>query len=81
MTIATGYDHEDGQVIAASASKLLAFHGGTPCDQAAAQTCVSTSAVITACGVGGFSVAQASAAIVAINSVISALKEKGLMAT
>ena len=58
----------------------LGFFGVTPTAQTAAISSVSTSVVITACGVGGFSVAQASALVVAVNLVIAALNASGLTA-
>ncbi len=72
---------DDGAVIGALAADLIAFHGATPCDQAAAQTCISTSAAVSVCGAFAFTSAQANALLTVANALISALKEKGLMAS
>jgi hypothetical protein len=70
----------DGVVLGQSASDLIAFHGSAPCDQAAVVTAVSTSVLTT--GLLGFNTtAQANALIAAVNSILVALKEKGLMAS
>lgn len=60
----------DGTILGRSASDLVAFHGGTPCDQAAYVAQVATTGLTTSLGE-----AQA-----AINSILTALIEKGLMA-
>ncbi len=71
---------DDGAIIASSASKLVAFHGKTPCDQAAVVAAVSTS-VPTQTSPFGFSTsAQPIALVAAVNSILALLKEKGLMA-
>jgi hypothetical protein len=80
MAIATGVDHEDGQLIGYTSAKLVGFHGKTPCDQAAAITSVSTSVALSVCGVYGFTSTQANAIITAVNAVLAALNEKGLTA-
>jgi hypothetical protein len=70
----------DGTALGQSATDLISFHGATPVDQAAVVTAVSTSVLTT--GLLGFNTtAQANALIAAVNSILVALKEKGLMAS
>lgn len=73
--------NDDGTTLGQSASDLISFHNATPCDQAAAVTCASSSAVTSVCGNGAMTIAQASAVIVAVNALLDMAKEKGLMAT
>lgn len=71
----------DGTRLGQSASDLVAFHGVTPVAQASAITSLATTAVVTACGVFGFSsAAQASGLVTAVNAIIVALNAKGLTA-
>ena len=46
-----------------AATDLIGFHGATAVDQAAAQTCISTSAAVSVCGLFAFTSAQANALI------------------
>lgn len=70
----------DGSRFGQSASDLIAFHGATPSDQAAATTSVSSGGV--SIGGWGFSTSTvANGIITGLNDVIACLKEKGLMAT
>lgn len=83
MTIATSYEQvtynsPDGAQIGRTTSDLVAFHGKTPVDQAAAITSVSTSAAVSVCGAFAFTSAQANGIITALNAVLAALNEKGL---
>lgn len=57
----------DGARLGQSASDLVAFHGATPCDQAAFIATVTASTTLTS-------------VVTALNSVLAMLSEKGLMA-
>lgn len=70
----------DGTLLGQASTDLIAFHGGTPCDQAAAITAVGTSVPVAACGAYGLTTTQLTAMITAVNSLITALQEKGLTA-
>jgi hypothetical protein len=61
-------DSSDGVQLAGSATELLAFHGATPVDQAAAITNLGNTAT-------GTEIATA------VNAILVALREKGLIAT
>ena len=61
-------DSTDGIQLAGAATDKLAFHGATPVDQAAAITNLGNSAT-------GTEIATA------VNSILVALREKGLIAT
>jgi hypothetical protein len=61
-------DSSDGVQIAGSATDLLAFHGATPVDQAGAIANIANDA-------SGTVIATA------VNSILAALREKGLIAT
>jgi hypothetical protein len=70
----------DGAHVGQNASDLVAFHGATPVDQAAFIGTLSINA-LSVSGVIGFTTsASFSAAITAINSILTLLSEKGLMA-
>lgn len=58
----------DGTVMGQSATDLIGFHGAAASDQAAAITSVGTTAWTTAAGI-------------AINSLIAALTEKGILSS
>ena len=70
----------DGTLLGQASTDLIAFHGGTPCDQAAAITAVGTSVPVAACASFGLTSTQLTALITAVNSIITALQEKGLTA-
>lgn len=72
---------EDGACIGALSTDLVSFHGAAPADQAAASTCISTSAAVSVCGYFAFTSVQANALLANVNALIDALKEKGLMAS
>jgi hypothetical protein len=74
------YGSPDGAQFGGAAADLIAFHGATPCDQAAAITSISTSAAVSVCGYFAFTSAQANGLITAVNSILAALNEKGLTA-
>lgn len=71
----------DGTSLGASTTDLISLYNVTGVAQAATITSVATTAVVTACGVFGFSsAAQASGLVVALNSVLLALKNLGVTA-
>lgn len=74
------YNGDDGAVIGATTSDLIAFHGSSPVDQAAAITAVGTSIPVAACATFGLTSTQLTALVTAVNSLITALQEKGLTA-
>ena len=75
------YGSDDGCQIGGAATDLVAFHGATPVDQAAAIVSVSTSAAVSVCGYFAFTSAQANGLITAVNAILAALNEKGLIAS
>lgn len=76
-----GSNASGGMVVGLSSSELVAFHGSTPTDQYAAIADLSINA-LSVSGVIGFTTsASFSTAILAINSVLAVLREKGLIAT
>jgi hypothetical protein len=70
-----------GTVLGQSASDLIGFHGTTGTDQAAAIADLSINALSVSGVIGFTSSASFSTVILALNSVIAALREKGLIAT
>ena len=71
----------DGTLLGQSAADLVAFHGGTPTSQAAFLTQQSINA-LSVSGVIGFTTsASLSRTIEKLNSIITVLVEKGLMAS
>ena len=70
----------DGQCLGQSATDLVSFHNATPCDQAAFITTLSINALSVSGVIGFTSSASFSTAITAINSILTILSEKGLMA-
>ena len=70
----------DGTLLGQASTDLIAFHGGTPCDQAAVITQVGTSVPVAVCGAYGLTTTQLTAIITGLNAVIVALREKGLTA-
>ena len=70
----------DGVLLGNSASDLVGIHGATPCDQAAFITTLSINALSVSGVIGFTSSASFSTAITAINSILTLLSEKGLMA-
>ena len=63
-----------------AATDLVSFHGATAVDQAAFVATVSINALSVSGVIGFTSSASFSVAITAINSILAALIEKGLMA-
>ena len=72
------YNSPDGATIGKSASELVGFHGSA-CDQAATIADVSTQAQNS--GFGFSTSAQFATAMGAINSILAALEEKGILAS
>ena len=66
--------------IGSATSTLVGFHGTSPCDQAAAITAVGTSVPVAACATFGLTSTQLTALVTAVNSLITAMQEKGLTA-
>ena len=75
------YGSPDGSQWGGSSSELLGLHGATPCDQAAAIVAVGTSIPVAACASFGLTSTQLTALVTAVNSIITALAEKGITAT
>lgn len=71
----------EGVVMGQSASDLVAFHGSEPTDQIAAITSVSTTAATASSPVGFATTTQADAIVTAVNAVLVALREKGIIAS
>ena len=68
----------DGTTLGQDASDLVGLHGATPVDQAAAITSPAATAA-TSTTPFGYSEAQANAIVTALNSVLVALREKGII--
>jgi hypothetical protein len=80
-SVTTGTLTSTGTTALGNASTdLIAFHGAAPVDQAAAITAVGTSIPVAACAAFGLTSTQLTAIITGLNSVITALQEKGLLA-
>lgn len=75
-----GDGRPDGTVIGQSASELIAFHGGTPCDQAAFVAAQSINALSVSGVIGFTSSTSLSSLVEKVNSILTLLSEKGLMA-
>jgi hypothetical protein len=69
-----------GVMVGQSATDLVGFHGTAPADQAAFITTLSINALSVSGVIGFTSSASFSTAITAINSILTLLSEKGLMA-
>lgn len=70
-----------GTGLGQSSTDLISFHGVTPVDQAAFITTLSINALSVSGVIGFTSSASFSVAITAINSILTLLSEKGLMAS
>lgn len=68
-------------VIVNASTDLIAFHGATAVDQAAAILTALTTGVVLTTGAGFASTAQLQALVDSVNAIIVALREKGLIAT
>lgn len=73
---------EDGVVLGQSATDLVGMYGGTPVDQAAAITSVNTTAATSTTNAFGFTTStQADALVTAVNSILVAMRDVGIIAT
>jgi hypothetical protein len=71
----------DGALIGQASTSLVGFYGITPVDQAAAITSPGTTASVPGSTSGyGFGSSQATALTVAVDSILTALKEVGIIA-
>lgn len=75
------YGSPDGSQWGGASTDLLALHGATPCDQAAAILTALTTGVVLTTGAGFASTAQLQSMVDSLNAVIVALREKGIIAT
>lgn len=75
-----GNGNPDGTSLGSSATELVSLHGATPCDQAAAITALVTTAATSTSPWGFAGSTQANAIATAVNSIITALTEKGILA-
>lgn len=70
------------QYVGASTTDLITFYGGTPVDQPAAVTTVTTDVATSTTNAWGFSTStQADGIVTALNAVIARLRELNLIAT
>ena len=76
-----GDNGTDGTSIGSSATELVSFHGVTPVAQASAITSVATTASTTTTPYGFTTSTQAEAIVTAVNSIITALEDKGIIAS
>lgn len=87
MTIAThverlDYGASDGCLIGGASTDKVGFYGTSPVDQAATIASVTTtSATSTTNAYGYTTAAQADAIVTAVNSILVALKDLGLVAS
>lgn len=68
------------QYVGTASTDLLTFYGGTPVDQPAAVTTVTTTAA-TSTSPYGYTSTQADAIVTGLNAVIARLRELNLIAT
>lgn len=77
-----GNGNPDGTAVVKSASEKLHLYGGTPVDQPAAVTSVTTTAADSTTNAYGYTTAaQADAIVASLNAVIARLRETGAIAT
>lgn len=74
------YNSPDGATIGKSSTEKVSFHGVTPVVQAASITTLSINALSVSGVIGFTSSASFSVAITAINSILTVLRDKGLIA-
>ena len=75
------YNGPAGAQVGSSSSEKIAFHGSTPVDQYAAIGDQSINALISGSVVGFTTSASFSSTVEKVNSILAALREKGLIAT
>jgi hypothetical protein len=72
----------DGTVLGYDSSDLIGFYGTTPCDQPAAIDDVTTTAATSTTLAYGYTTStQADAIVTAINAILAALREPGVIGT
>jgi hypothetical protein len=71
----------DGVLIGQSASDKVGLHGATPVIQATTVAAVATTGVSQSSPYGFTTSAQGDALVAAVNSILVALKAKGIMAS
>jgi hypothetical protein len=71
---------DDGEIFGKSATSLISVFGATPADQAAHITSVSTAAATTSTPYGYAASTQADAIVTAVNAVLVALEDFGVLA-
>lgn len=69
------------QYFGTATTDLLTFYGGTPVDQPAAVTTVTTTAATSTTPYGYLTSTQADAIVTGLNAVIARLREVNLIAT
>jgi hypothetical protein len=74
-----GCEQPDGAIVGQSSASLVGFYGITPVDQAAAITSPGTTISISSSPFG-YTSTQANALVVAVDSILTALKEVGIIA-
>lgn len=75
------YNSPDGAIIGATTTDKVAFHGSTPVTQVLGALTTTTLATLTTTQLGSFTTTEVAAyntAFTNINSLITALKTKGL---
>lgn len=72
--------NSDGAILGHDANDKVGLHGATPSDQYAAIADVATTAA-TNSSPYGFAEAQANALVANVNSILAALREKGIIAS
>jgi hypothetical protein len=76
-----GVAQPSGALVGNAAAEKVGFHGITPCIQASAITSPGTTGATTTSGIWGFTTStQANALTVAVDSIITALLNKGILA-
>lgn len=77
-----GNGNPDGTQVVATSSEKLHLYGGTPVDQPAAVTDVTTTGASSTTNAYGYTTAaQADAIVESLNAVIARLRETGSIAT
>jgi len=72
----------DGTILGKTSASLISLHGSTPTDQPAAITALVTTASTSTSSAFGYTTStQAEAVTTAVNSILVALREKGIIAT
>jgi hypothetical protein len=72
--------NDDGTILGKSSSSLISVFGATPADQAAHITSVSTAAATTSTPYGYAASTQADAIVTAVNAILVAIEDFGVVA-